>query len=512
MGLVQIAALGPSRLHMADTPVCLVIPPSAFLLDERVFMTLGILRIAAVLENAGYKVEVLDLSGISNFTDVVRDHALSSQTKVFGLTATTPQLPYATKIANTLKSVRPDARSILGGPHVTLVNAAVKKEKTFLRAHKAMSSLQNIFDCLVAGDGERAIFEALGPNPPRLIDADDPKSPLFLTNSGLEDLPFPARHLVNAPSYHYYVDGHRAYSLIAQLGCPFECGFCGGRFSPMLRRVRTRSSQSIVAEMVHMYETLGCAGFMFYDDELNVNPNMVDLMNLIAATQKQLGVEWRLRGFVKSELFIETQAEAMYSAGFRWILTGFESGSPKILKTINKKATRDDNSRCVAIAKKHGLKVKALMSMGHPGETKETVLETRDWLLEVKPEAFDLSIITCYPGTPYYDEAKPTNQSGLWCYTNAKNGDRLYQVEVDFTRVADYYKGDPKGGYVAYVYTDYLSREDLVSLRGEVESEVREKLGIPYDVGVPAIRYEHSMGMGPLPLNILRVSADTRTS
>ena len=30
-------------------------------------------------------------------------------------------------------------------------------------------------------------------------------------------------------SYHYTIDGHRALSLIAQLGCPFECGFCGGR-------------------------------------------------------------------------------------------------------------------------------------------------------------------------------------------------------------------------------------------------------------------------------------------
>lgn len=512
MGLVQIAAPGPSWSRSENGVISLIIPPSAFLLDERVFMTLGILRIAAVLERAGYEVEVLDLSGISNYIDAVVDHSLASKARVFGVTATTPQLPYTVEIADAIKGVRSDARVVLGGPHITLVNAAMKKEKIPGRAHKAMSKLGNIFDVLVAGDGEIAIFSAIAENPPRLIDADDPKSPLFLTNSGLEDLPLPARHLVDADSYHYQVDGHRAYSLIAQLGCPFECGFCGGRSSPMLRRIRTRSSENIVAEMVHMYQTLGCTGFMFYDDELNVNRNMVELMNLIAATQKRLGVEWRLRGFVKSELFTETQAEAMYRAGFRWILTGFESGSPKILKTINKKATRDQNSRCVEIAKKYGLKVKALMSMGHPGETEETILETRDWLLEVRPEAFDLTIITCYPGTPYYDEAQPTDQSGIWCYTNAKNGDKLYQVEVDFTKTSDYYKGDPNGGYVAYVYTDTLSREDLVSFRGEVESEVREKLGIPYDVGVPALRYEHSMGMGPLPSNILRASAGTRTS
>ena len=492
-------------------PVCLIIPPSVFLLDERVFMTLGVLRIAAVLEQAGVKVEVLDFSGISNFVEAMNDHAKVSESAVFGITATTPQLPAAADLAKTIRSARPDARIILGGPHITLVSATLKREMREGkpgRATSAMRVLENLFDVLVAGDGEEAIFRACSPNAPKLVDADEPKSELFLTSKRLNELPFPARHLVDLGSYHYSIDGKRAYSLIAQLGCPFECGFCGGRASPMLRKVRTRTSENIVAEMIHMYKHMNCSGFMFYDDELNVNRKMVELMNLIAKTQCDLGVEWRLRGFIKAELFNEEQAEAMYRAGFRWILTGFESGSPRILHNINKKANREDNTRCVEIAKKHGLRVKALMSIGHPGETRETVLETKEWLLEVKPDAFDLTIITCYPGTPYYDEAVPTEDPEVWEYTYTKTGDKLYQVAVDFTRVADYYKGDPNGGYVAYVFTENISREELVSIRGEVEREVREKLSIPYDVGALALRYEHSMGQaGPLPSNILRVGA-----
>ncbi|HEX6163089.1 MAG TPA: radical SAM protein, partial [Vicinamibacterales bacterium] len=404
----------------------------------------------------------------------------------------------------------PDARLILGGPHVTLVNAAAKKERARRapgRAMRALEQLSGRFDVLVAGDGEVAIFRALEDDAPPLIDADDPRSELFLDSARLTELPFPARHLVDVGSYHYSIDGVRALSLIAQLGCPFSCGFCGGRESPSLRRVRMRTTQSVVQEIVQLHRTYGVNGFMLYDDELNVNPKMIELMTAIRAMQGELGTEFRLRGFIKSELFTDAQADAMYQAGFRWILVGFESGSPRILTNINKKAALADNTRCVQIARRHGLKVKALMSLGHPGESEETALQTRQWLLEVAPDDFDVTIITTYPGTPYYDEAVPDPATpGHWTYTYAKTGDRLHMTELDYMKVADYYKGDPDGGYRAFVWTDALSSDDLTRLRDFIERDVRARLGIPFNPGAPAIQFEHSMGQygAHLPSNMLR--------
>jgi radical SAM superfamily enzyme YgiQ (UPF0313 family) len=367
-----------------------------------------------------------------------------------------------------------------------------------------------MFDVLVAGDGEQAVFKALEPDAPKLIDGDDPKTPLFLTNQKLDALPLPARHLVDVSSYHYTIEGVPAISLIAQLGCPFGCGFCGGRESPMLRQIRMRTTENVVAEIEHLHKDYGFRGFMLYDDELNVNPKMIELMNGIRDLQKRLGVEFRLRGFIKSQLFTDAQAQAMYEAGFRWILTGFESGSPRILQNINKKATREENTRCVEIAHRNNLKVKALMSIGHPGETEETIMQTHDWLLQAKPEDFDVTIITTYPGTPYYDYAvRDEKRPGVWIYTFEKTGDKLYAYEVDYTKVADYYKGDPDGGYKSYVFTEALSAERLVELRDFVERDVRQKLNIPFNPSGASVRYEHSMGQfgGQLPPSILRTSA-----
>ena len=237
--------------------ICLITPPSIFLLDERVFMTLGILKVAAVLEQAGVEVEMLDLSGVENYEEVVRDYASASATSCYGLTATTPQMPAATKIYRTIRAMRPQARIILGGPHVTLIHAAYQYEQKRGRDGRGTSayrSLGEMFDVMVVGDGELAVFEALETTAPKLVDGDDPRSSYFLTNQKLTELPFPARHLIDVDSYHYSIDGVRALSMIAQLGCPFGCGFCGGRMSPFLRRIRMRTSENIVKELVHLYQ------------------------------------------------------------------------------------------------------------------------------------------------------------------------------------------------------------------------------------------------------------------
>jgi anaerobic magnesium-protoporphyrin IX monomethyl ester cyclase len=494
--------------------VALITPPSIFLLDERVFINLGILKIAGALEQRGITVDHLDLSGTENYLEALESYISSSPTKTVGITTTTPQLPTVVKIIERIRAVRPGVKIILGGPHVTLTDSAVKLERRGgrnARAHEAMTRLQALADVLVSGDGELAIFEALKPDAAKLIDGDDPRAGLFLTNATYEATAPPARHLVDMSTYKYEIDGHRSTSLIAQLGCPFACGFCGGRNSKSLRVIRTRSTESIVAEVRMLYDTYGYTGFMFYDDELNVNKNMVGLMNSLADLQGTLGQEFRFRGFVKAELFTEEQAVAMYRAGFRWLLSGFESGSPRILQNINKKATLDDNTRAIELAKKAGLKVKALMSVGHPAESEQTTRETQEWLLKVQPEEFDCTVITAYPGTPYYDEALPdATEPGVWTYTYAKNGDRLHAYDIDFLVVADYYKGDPNGGYRAFVYTDFLTCDQLVARRNWIETSVRSALHLPFPQARPALRYEHSVGQGAgeeLPGFILRRTA-----
>jgi anaerobic magnesium-protoporphyrin IX monomethyl ester cyclase len=159
--------------------VCLVTPPSPFLLDERVFMSLGVLKVAAMLEEAKIPVTVLDLSGVERFEEATEDHVASHPAEVYGITATSPQMPAAMRICQRLRATAPHSRIILGGTHVTLVSAAKKleaKQGRSGRATRALKELLETFDTLVMGDGELAVFHALDGDSPKIVDADDPAS------------------------------------------------------------------------------------------------------------------------------------------------------------------------------------------------------------------------------------------------------------------------------------------------------------------------------------------------
>lgn len=488
--------------------ICLIMSPSPFLLDERVYMSLGILSVAAVLEEKGYSIDMLDLSGISNYLEAIENYIkLNPDVSVYGITATTPQLPLVKKINDVIKTA--GKRVIAGGPHFTLINSAYKKEQkngSPGRATIAMEKLKKLFDTIVCGDGEYAIFEALDGK--KFVDADDKKSALFLSNNDFTELPFPARHLVDIDSYNFQIEGKKGLTLISQLGCPFMCGFCSGRNSPTFRKIRTRTADNIMSEIVHMHKTWGVEAYTFYDDELNLSKSLLDLLRLLIDYQKKNNVQFNLRGSLKAELFTEEQAELMFEAGFKKLVVGFESGSPRILDNINKRASREDNTRCIEIGRKYGIEIKALMSIGHPGESRETIDDTKYWLKEMRVDEFDVTIITTIPGSPYYDDAKlvtcgnhigadiVSDNENVWAFEAPRTKDKLYSLEVDNLEVFEYYKGIP-GEYNAFVFTDYLSRKDLVVCRDEIDIEVTKLLGHTRDMSVEAQLYEHSMGVMP---------------
>ena len=140
--------------------------------------------------------------------------------------------------------------------------------------------------------------------------------------------------------------------------------------------VRAMSPQRIQDEVRHIRDTYGIHGIMFFDDELNL-----DKKRMLAICQKikELGdIVWR--GFFVTAKFDREIAEACKESNCYEVASGIESGSPTILKNIQKPATVDLNRKFLVTAKQAGLRTKAFMIIGLPGESWQTIKESYNFL------------------------------------------------------------------------------------------------------------------------------------
>jgi anaerobic magnesium-protoporphyrin IX monomethyl ester cyclase len=89
----------------------------------------------------------------------------------------------------------------------------------------------------------------------------------------------------------------------------------------------------------------------------------------------------------------------MHAADCQLLSFGAESGCQKILDSVHKKTTVEMNEKAVKMAKKAGLSVAMSVIIGYPGETKESLKQTYDFIHRADPDYVYLCLATPYPGT-----------------------------------------------------------------------------------------------------------------
>ena len=475
--------------------VLLVNPPSSFLIDERVFTPTGILYVASELESRNYKVKILDLSrknneSIEDFKKnyTSRIHEYAEDYDVIGVSSTSPQYKYALDILREVRRASPDATTIIGGAHATLISALRTKmikqygnvDNLEQKLHDFDPNFKSIaeFDYVVEG-GASGIFEAINGGD-KWIKSDKVS----------KSIPKMSRHLINMDSYNYSLANPKtgevvkATNVMSQWGCPFSCNFCSGRNHPFYRTVVQNAIDKTIDELDFLNEEYGIKGFMFFDDELNINPKRFNEL-LVKLKEKHEEKGYIYRGFIKSELIIKKTPnllQEMADAGFAEVCTGVESGSDRILKEVIKKHTNASiNYDVVQLAKKAGVNFKTFTMIGHPTETEEDAIKTLEWIIKANPTSFDITVLQPYPGSPIYDDALRDENTGIF-YLPKNDEDvsfenaSLYFNKPDFGKeeTVSFYKGIP-GKYISNVWTPELSRERIVELRDIIEKEGKAK-------------------------------------
>lgn len=367
----------------------------------------GLLSLGAQAIRAGHAVKLLNLSSYP-WADVetVLDKL---DAEVFGLSCWTANRRGVQLVTNYLRKRYPKAHIVVGGPHATPLAEEVLRHYTAI-------------DTVCSGESELSFLELLE----RLAAGRDTKgvAGTYFRN-GTEIVKGPPRPNVSdldtLASPHDYFDTH---IVMTSRGCPWQCTFCGAE-TTWGRGFRGQSIGYVLDSLERALERLPVKMLQIKDDTFTANKKRaLDICKGIR--ERKLNFMWSCD--TRVDVLTEDLIREMRLAGCQRLSLGVESGSPTILKAINKKITAEKIEHAAHLAKSYGIAVRFYMMLGNRGETSETFYETLDFLERVKPHTYLFSCLSIYPGTVDFHDAEEAGKvKREWYFT-----ERFQELKVPY--------------------------------------------------------------------------------
>ncbi len=367
---------------------------------EYTWVPIGLLHLAAHLEKSGIEVKVIDSLTYGYSDEKILEMIETDCPQVIGFSIMTFQSIHSYRLAKKIKEKFPEIKIIYGGVHAKFLCEEPLK--------------QGCGDFVVVGEGEVTTMELLNAFEKSLptdnilgiayqkdgIFFHTPPRPLM---QNLDELPYPARHLVEFERYNdHLADGTPAVSVMSGRGCPYECVFCG---SPKIygRRVRYRSLDHFFGEIDLIIEKYGRRAINIIDDTFALDKRrVIEFCNRLI--RENYNLKWTCLTRVNTvdpELL-----KLMKKAGCVVIEYGLESGDERILKLIKKHINLDQARYAAKITREAGIKLETLFMIGNIGETRESIMNTINFAMTLKPDIASFQLATPFPGTEFFDLAK----------------------------------------------------------------------------------------------------------
>jgi len=357
---------------------------------------LGLGYLASTLLEKGFNVELNDLSIENPDKEGIASELQRRQPKILGVTTTTSTYKNALNVAAIAKEIDPNIMTVLGGPHVTFTDEETLKNRQVdvVVRHEGELTMLELCQRTLNGGKELEQIAGITYRKDNAI-AKNSDRPLI---ENLDQLPFPARHLMRLDKYL------SPGAIITSRGCPSKCVFCaaeamsGGRY-------RVRSPANVVSEIEKMVNDFSPRFFFIADDTFTVFRDRTrEMCKLLRSLEKK--VEWVCES--RANFIDKPILQEMAEAGCTAIQFGVESGSEKILKAIKKGINLDQVRRAVRWAVEAKILPVCSFMVPHPEDAWKTVKETKKFMLELKDMGafIYVSVTTPFPGTYLYLHAK----------------------------------------------------------------------------------------------------------
>ena len=374
---------------------------------DKSYPPLGLGYIAAVLEKEGYDVKLIDMIDTS-FEDAEKI-LRREKPQVVGISCNLTDFRWgAFKLAQIAKTVDPDVVVVLGGSHAT---------------HLYKQILENFpVDIIVRFEGEFAFLEVVkgletgfSLNAIKGIAYRDKEGAVITEDrpaiADLDSLPFPAYHFFDFDQYVHYsspvkfkgknVSELKSSNMMASRGCPYNCNYCS--IATFWHSCRFRTIDNVVDEIQYLRDRFAVTHFNFFDDAFTLNKIRVEKI-CQEIIRRKLDISWEC--VTRVDFVSDDMLEWMKKAGCLSISYGVESGSPTVLKAVNKKQTLAQIIRAFQMTHKHGILAYILLMVGNPNESDHSIDETIDMLRIIKPDKIRTTLTMVYPATDLYITCK----------------------------------------------------------------------------------------------------------
>ena len=355
--------------------------------DEVSNYHMGLLYLSAYLEKNGMSVKILDVIAARITLEDILENVAQEKPTVVGISATSSGLRSAVSICRRIKENFEGVPVCIGGAHVNC-------DPHF---HERVP----VFDYCVMGEGEKTFYESVV----KLKNGEKVEGILQGESiEPLDDVPFPARHLIEFQDYvrweHRNSTKKPNATMLGSRGCPFKCTFCS--IPAVGHKVRYRSAKNIVDEMEAIYDT--CDGnYTFVDDVLTLNQNKtIELCDEII--KRGLGDKVKWNGMTRAEILGEKLVAKMAKAGCNDLFFGIESGSERVrTDVIAKKISNEEIKDAVSLCRKYGIVTNFFLMVGFPTETHEEIQETVEIGKKSGADMIGIHQTIPFPGTGIYD-------------------------------------------------------------------------------------------------------------
>lgn len=200
-----------------------------------------------------------------------------------------------------------------------------------------------------------------------------------------------------------FIDWRRFTGLGATLqtrtarSCAFSCAFCA--YPTRAGKLTLAGLGTIEQELDAMREAGGVKNAVFIDDTFNVPlPRFKEICRLMI--RKRYGLNWF--SYFRCSNSDEEAIDLMAASGCRGVFLGVESGSPAILRNMDKHAAVPQYLQGIRLLRERGILTFGSFITGFPGESATTVRETIDFIKESKLDYYRSQIWYCEPGTPIF--------------------------------------------------------------------------------------------------------------